>query len=119
MSQFEVSADPAEVTKSLKNIVNDKHKSKELEVVRKKAAEFSKEIERLKKELEIAKADTKKPEQKTDIKIQKVVQYNDAVSGLRATDWVEKGKYLEGKGEIHGAIDAYTKAIDLNPEDPK
>ncbi|MDP3260416.1 MAG: hypothetical protein Q8M34_07515, partial [Thermodesulfovibrionales bacterium] len=80
-----VSADPVEVTKSLQNIVNDKQKSKDLEDVRKKAAEFSKEIERLKKELEIAKADTKKPAHKADEK--KIEQYNEAVKGLSATDW--------------------------------
>lgn len=142
-----VSADPAEVTKSLQNIVNDKQKSKELEDVRKKAAEFSKEIERLKKELEIAKTDAKKPDQKADIKKEEgkviytnqdlIKQYNEAVKGLSATDWFEKGnKYVTRPtlDEIYGivsstetqkankkkdydmAIEAYTKAIELKPD---
>jgi len=109
-----VSADPEEVIKSLQNIVNDKQKSKELEDVRKKAAEFSKEIERLKKELEIAKADTKKPAHKADEK--KIEQYNEAVKGLSATDWYEKGVKFYKSGNHKEALNAYNKAIELNPE---
>ncbi|MFZ3122344.1 MAG: tetratricopeptide repeat protein [Thermodesulfovibrionales bacterium] len=110
-----VSADPAEVTKSLQNIVNDKQKSKELEDVRKKAAEFSREIERLKKELEIAKADTKKPAHKADEK--KIKQYNEAVKGLSATDWFEKGVKFYESGNYKEALNAYNKAIQLDPQD--
>ena len=39
-----VSADPAEVTKSLQNIINDKQKSKELEDVRKKHRSFQRRL---------------------------------------------------------------------------
>ena len=111
-----VSADPAAVAKSLQDIVNDKQKSKELEDVRKKASEFSKEIERLKKELAIVKTDTKKIGQKADIKIQKVVQYNEAVKGLSATDWIEKGINFGKAGNYQEALNAFTKAIELNPQ---
>ncbi|MBI5203982.1 MAG: tetratricopeptide repeat protein [Nitrospirae bacterium] len=110
-----VSADPAEVAKSLQNIVNDKQKTKELEDVRKKATEFSKEIERLKKELEIAKADTKKPAYKADEK--KIEQYNEAVKGLSATDWFKKGLTLGKAGNHQEALNAFNKAIELNPQD--
>lgn len=110
-----VSADPAEVAKSLQNIANDKQKSKELEDVRKKAAEFSKEIERLKKELAIAKTDTKKPEQKADTK--KIGQYNEAVKGLSATDWFENGNVYFDKKQYDRAIADYSKAIQLDPND--
>ncbi len=109
-----VSADPSEVIKSLQNIVNDKHKAKELEDVRKKAAEFSKEIEKLKKELELTKANTKKPEQKADEK--KVEQYNEAVKGLSATDWFETGFKSAKSHNFKEAVDAFTKAIQLNPQ---
>jgi Flp pilus assembly protein TadD len=109
-----VAADPAEVTKSLQNIVNDKHKSKELEDIRKKATEFSKEIERLKKDLEIAKTDNKQMAQKTDTK--KVAQYNKAVKGLTATDWFEQGVKFYGSGNFKEAINAYNRAIELNPQ---
>ncbi|HBR20981.1 MAG TPA: hypothetical protein DD713_00185 [Nitrospiraceae bacterium] len=110
-----VSADPAEVIKSLQNIVNDKQKSKELEDIRKKAAEFSKEIERLKKELEIAKADTKKPAHKADEK--KIKQYNEAVKGLSATDWAQRGYEAVILGKYKDALNAFNKAIELNPQD--
>lgn len=108
-----VSADPAEVIKSLQNVVNDKQKSKELEDVRKKATEYSKEIERLKKELEITKADAKKPEQKADAK--KVEQYNKAVKGLSATDWFEKGLKFLSTDNYKEALNAFNKVIELNP----
>jgi tetratricopeptide (TPR) repeat protein len=121
-----VSADPAEVAKSLQNIANDKHKSKELEDVRKKATEFSKEIERLKKELEIAKTDTKKIDQKADIKKEEgkviytnqdlIKQYNKAVKGLTATDWFNKGYAFYESGNYKEALNAYNKAIQLNPQ---
>ena len=108
-----VAADPAEVAKSLQNIVNDKQKSKELEDVRKKASEFSREIERLKKELEIAKTNTTKPAQKADAK--KVEQYNEAVKGLSATDWLERGDVFFRNKQYKEAMQASTKAIELSP----
>ena len=121
-----VSADPAEVAKSLQNIVNDKQKSKELEDVRKKASEFSKEIERLKKELAIAKADTKKIDQKADIKKEEgkviytnqalIKQYNEAVKGLSATDWFEKGLVLRNAAKWVESIDMFMMALKLNPQ---
>ena len=121
-----VAADPAEVAKSLQNIVNDKQKSKELEDVRKKASEFSKEIERLKKELAIAKTDNKKIDQKADIKKEEskviytnqdlIEQYNQAVKGLSATDWYEKGVKFYESGNYKEALNAFNKAIQLNPQ---
>ena len=121
-----VSADPVEVAKSLQNIVNDKQKSKELEDVRKKASEFSKEIERLKKELAIAKIDTKKIDQKADIKKEEgkviytnqalIKQYNQAVKGLSATDWFDKGVNFHESGNYKEALNAYNKMIELDPQ---
>ena len=109
-----VSADPAEVAKSLQNIANDKQKAKELEDVRKKAAEYSKEIERLKKELAIAKTNSKTPDQKIETK--SVEKYNEAVKGLSATDWLEKGFNFIELGNYSSALNALTKAIELNPK---
>lgn len=66
--------------------------------------EAFKEIERLKKELEANKADTKKQK-----------EYAKAVDKLGATDLFEKGKqYLLNK-EYDKAIEAYTSAIALDP----
>lgn len=110
-----VAADPTEVANALQNIVNNKQKTKELEEVRKKAAEFSKEIEKLKNELKIAKTDTKKPE--SEISVKKIEQYNGAVKRLSATDWYEKGIKFYGTGNFKEAINAYDKAIQLDPKD--
>ena len=69
-----VSADPKEVSKSLKKIMDDQFKVKELEETRKKAEELTKEVERLNKEL--AKATNKQPSKKTQ------QEYKTAIQGL-------------------------------------
>ena len=109
-----VSADPAEVAKSLQNIANDKQKAKELEDVRKKVGEYSKEIERLKKKLAIAKANAKTPHQKVEAR--KIEQYNEAIKGLSAADWFERGFRSAKSDNFQEAVDALTKAIQLNPQ---
>ena len=109
-----VSADPAEVAKSLQNIANDKQKAKTLEDVRKKAAEYSREIERLKKELAIAKTDNKKVGQKAET--QSVEKYTEAVKRLSATDWIDKGLNFIDLGNYSSALNAFTKAIELYPK---
>src|SRR3989304_7100342 len=75
-----ITADPKEVIKSLNDLRQDRQKTKELEEARKKAEEALKEGEKLRSELEIAKAG--KLEQD---------QYNEAVNRLSATDYFEKG----------------------------
>lgn len=105
-----VSADPEGVIGSLKRLVQDKQKTKELEETREKAEEMTKEIERLKKELEIAKAEGKK----TDV-IQ-IKQYNETANKLSATDWYQKGLGLALAGNYAEAIETFTKAIQLDPQ---
>jgi len=100
-----VSADPKEVQKSLKKIIDDKYQAKQLEDSRKKAEELTKEVERLKKELEAEKMDTKKPE-----------QYNTVVQELSYMNWFEKGYALQIAEKHKEAIDAYKKALEINPK---
>lgn len=100
-----VSADPAEVAKSLQNIANDKQKSKELEDVRKKAKDAMEEIERLKKEIAGLKQSTKKQK-----------EYAKAVKELSAIDWTEKGANFGKSGMYKEALDAFNKAIELYPQ---
>ncbi len=97
-------ADPENVTNSINKLRQDRQKTKELEETRKKADEALREVERLRKELEIAK--TGKTEQD---------QYTRAVNRLSATDWFEKGYGLQIADKHQEATGAYTKAIELNP----
>jgi len=100
-----ITADPKEVIKSIDLLRQDRQKTKELEETRKKADEALREVEKLRKELEVAKAG--KTEQG---------QYNEAVNRLSATDWCEKGNVLAERGKWKEAMEAFTKAIELDPK---
>jgi len=100
-----IKADPKDVTNSIDKLRQDRQKSKELEQTRQKADQALREVEKLKKELEIARAE------KT-----RFGQYNAAVNRLSATDWFEKGFVLGIAGRYKEAIEAYTRAIELNPK---
>jgi tetratricopeptide (TPR) repeat protein len=99
-----IAADPKEVIKSIELLRQDRQKSKELVETIKKADEALREVERLKKELEIAKAGKTEKE-----------QYNKAVNVLSATDWLLKGYSLANANKYQGAIEAFGRAIKLNP----
>src|SRR5208283_4385691 len=108
-----VSADPKEVEKALTKLVKDKSKTQELEETRKKTEELTKENERLRRELE-AGAKANKPDKEAEAK--NVRAYENTIRGLNATEWYKKG--LEAYGPIRRleAIEAYNKAIELNPD---
>jgi tetratricopeptide (TPR) repeat protein len=95
-----IAADPKEVIKSIDLLRQDRQKTKELEETRKKADEALREVEKLKKELEIARAG--KTEQD---------QYNEAVNRLSATDWFDKGYALGIAGRHQEAMEAFSRAI--------
>jgi tetratricopeptide (TPR) repeat protein len=99
-----ITADPQEVAKSIDNLRQDRQKTKELEETRRKADEALREVERLKRELEIAKV--RKTEQD---------QYRKAVNKLSATDWFQKGYALGIAGRSQEALEAFARAIELNP----
>jgi len=98
-------ADPNDVASSIEKLRQDRQKTREMEEMRQRADEELKEIERLRKELEIAKAE--KPN---------LSQYNKAINGLSATDWFQKGKAFENAGNHKQAIEANTRAIELDPK---
>lgn len=100
-----IKADPKEVTKALDNLRHDMQKGKELEESKKRADEALAELAKLKKELETFKGDK-----------QKQADYNSAASVLSAKDWFEKGKALSQSGDKYGAVNAYSKAIELDPK---
>lgn len=100
-----IKADPDEVAASVDKLRKDTQKSKELEDTKKMADEAFKQIEKLKKELETVKSDTNKQK-----------EYAKAVDTLSATDWLDKGNAFSISKRHNEAVDAYNKAIELNPE---
>jgi len=100
-----ITADTKEVAKSVDALRNDVQKSNDLEDSKKKAEEAIREVERLKKELELVKDDFKKQG-----------EYANAISDLSATDWFDKGKAFRQANDLKDAIDAYDKAIELNSQ---
>src|SRR5208283_448241 len=108
-----VSADPKEVEKALKKLLEDKSKLKELEETRKKAEELTKENEKLRSELE---AGAKATDRNKEAEAKNIEEYEKTIKGLNAVDWFEKG-YAAGIAELwKEAIDAFTKAIELKPD---
>ena len=100
-----VSADTGEVSKSIDRLRKDRQKTKELEEMRKKADEALSELEKLREELKITKAEKKNFD-----------QYNRAINKLSVTGLVERGHALFTSGKYQDAIEAYSKAIKLDPK---
>ncbi len=103
--KVKIDADPREVAKSIDNLRQDKQKTRDLEESRKKINALLGDLEGLRKELKTAKSD----------KI-KVKQYNDAIEELSASGSFVNGLMLHYSGDYIGAIDAYSKAIEMDPK---
>lgn len=99
-------ADPDEVSKTVDAIRFDKKKSKELEDSKRNAENAMKEIDQLKNELLILKADTNKQN-----------EYAKAIGELSAADWIDKAYVFFWAGRLQEAIGAFSKAIEANPDD--
>lgn len=100
-----ISADPDQVAKSVDSLRNDVRKTRELEDARKKADDAMREVERLKEELALAKADTNRQG-----------EYIHAVNKLSASDWLNKARKFFEADALQDAIDASSKAIELDPK---
>jgi tetratricopeptide (TPR) repeat protein len=99
-----IAADPDGVTKAIDDLRKDRQKTRDLERVRAAADEYLRENEQLRKELLSTKAN-----------IEQLKKYNENIDKLSATDWFEKGSSF-GVTNTEGAIEAFTKAIELNPK---
>ena len=87
----EIIVDIDDAKKKLKELVNDKAKIKELEDIQAKNKEANDVIDKLKKELETAKAKNIKLSEKDKTRIQE--NYNEEINILDANDWYQKGYY--------------------------
>ncbi|MDP3260301.1 MAG: tetratricopeptide repeat protein [Thermodesulfovibrionales bacterium] len=106
-----VSVNPDEIVKSIAVLSRDKRNTGEIEEVRKKAAGILRRLEKLKEQHEAGRTDAKKAPI--------ISGYNEAVKILSAIDWFENGCVLVNSGNPQKAIEAFTKAIKLNPNNEK
>ncbi len=98
-------ADPDKVAQSINALRKDREKTKELETMRRKSDELLQEVEKLRKELAFAK----------DREAQKIA-YDQSIKKLSAKEWLEKGFAALDRGAFKEAIEAYSRAIELDPD---
>ena len=110
----EIIVDINDTKKKLKELVNDKAKTKELEDIQAKNKEANDVIDKLKKELETAKAKNIELSEKDKTRIQE--DYNAKINILDANEWFQKGNDASEAKEYQNAIIYYNKAIQLNPD---
>lgn len=106
-----VSVNSDEIVKSIAVLNRNKGNIREIEEVRKKASGFLRKIEKLKEQNEAGRADAKKAPL--------ISGYNEAVKSLSAIDWFENGCVLVNSGNPQKAVEAFTNAIKLNPNNEK
>jgi tetratricopeptide (TPR) repeat protein len=103
-----ITADSGDVIKSIDALRKDRQKTKELENVRKLSDDLLKENALLRKELSTVKG----------VKKQKVTSdYNRTIKYLNAAEWLEKGHKASNSHSYTDAVTAFSKAIELNPQD--
>jgi tetratricopeptide (TPR) repeat protein len=98
-------ADTLETVKALESVRKDVDRVKILVAVRKKKDGDLSEVERFRKEVETARKDHSR-----------IARYREAVRDLQAMQWALKGLTAAGTNDAE-AVDCFTKALDLNPED--
>ena len=97
---------------SLKQLINDRQKIKELKELKQSLADATKELDRLKMEL-IVKNKIDSTSQSLNF-----LKYNNEINTLIATDYVFNADQRFEKKDYKGAIEAYSKAIEINPAHP-
>jgi len=110
----EIIVDIDDTKRKLKELVNDKAKIKELEDIQAKNKEANDVIDKLKKELETAKAKNIELTEKDKTRIQE--DYNAKINILDANEWFHKGSDAYEAKEYENSIIYYNKAIHLNPD---
>ena len=110
----EIIVDIDDTKRKLNELVNDKAKTKELEDIQAKNKEANDVIDKLKKELETAKAKNIELSEKDKTRIQE--DYNAKINILDANEWFQKGNNASKAKEYQNAINYYNKSIQLYPD---
>jgi len=102
-----LAADPEEVSKSIARLRKDREKMKDLEAIKRQADRLLAENKRLRTELERATGKGKEPQQEA---------FTQGIRELNAIEWFQRGFALSQAGDERGAINAFTKAIAIDPQ---
>ena len=113
----EIIVDIDDTKRKLNELVNDKAKTKELEDIQAKNKEANDVIDKLKKELETAKAKNIELSEKDKTRIQE--DYNAKINLLYANEWFQKGNNAFQAKEYQNAIIYYNEAIQLKPDNAR
>ena len=100
-------ADEDKVVQSIDSLRKDREKTKELESMRLKSDELLRDNERLRKELASTKGGNRE--------VQKTA-YDRSIKELSSMEWLEKGYAAKDRRDFKKAIEAYSRAIELNPK---
>ena len=100
-------ADEDKVVQSIDSLRKDREKTKELESMRLKSDELLRDNERLRKELASAKGGNRE--------VQKTA-YDRSIKELSSMEWLEKGYAAKDRRDFKKAIEAYSRAIELDPK---
>jgi tetratricopeptide (TPR) repeat protein len=99
-----IAADSEEVIKSIDLLRKDRERTRELEEIRKRSDDLLRENEILRKQLASSTNEKDK------------ITYSTNIKELSSIEWFEKGWTLGRSDNDNEAINAFSKAIDLNPK---
>lgn len=102
-----ITIDKKSLEESLKQIINDKQKVKELETLREELNTVTKELNNLKKGLEANRGTTNTFDSE---------KYNDEVDNLVIVDYIFSAEQKSNSQDFNGAIDDLNKAIAIDPK---
>jgi tetratricopeptide (TPR) repeat protein len=103
-----MSVDPEEILRKMETLLQNPDKIKDMREVASRADDIMKNLEKMRKELEISGLAVERNKQ---------MHYEEAVSQLSGINWIRKAYSLELRGNYDEAVDAISRAIELNPED--
>ena len=103
-----ITIDKKSLEESLKQVINDRQKVKELETLKEELNSVTKELNNLKKELETNKHNSTKTFDSE--------KYNDEVNTLVTVDYILSAEQKSNLQDFKGAIEDLTKAIEVNPK---
>jgi tetratricopeptide (TPR) repeat protein len=95
---------PGEVTKFLEGLRENSQKNRELEEMKKKVDEALKKIKQLQDELVAGRSLESKGN-----------EYSQAVAGLKAKEWMDKGLAFMNAENYEGALRAFNNAVEIDP----